>query len=327
MEVSELVHSVDIVEYIGQFVELERRGDEWWGLSCFKTEKTPSFSVRRDPPFFYDYSSGCGGNIITFIKLFFNCSGREAVEKLKQYAGVGEELTQSSGRLLATTICKRFSKPSKHEKLEKPTILSDNHMDMYEDRSEKLDIWRSEGISDASMRRFQVKYDPFSDRIVYPIRDMSGKIVNVGGRTLDPHWKERGLRKYTYFYSWGTMKLLYGLFENLDNVRERGEVIVFEGAKSVLIADSWGITNTAALLTSHLNESQMKLLASLGRTVVFALDKDVCIAQDKRIRTLSRYTDVRYICDTENLLDDKDSPVDKGKDVFLALYNNRTRLV
>ena len=63
MELNDLIQSVDIVEFISQFVDLEEKNGEYWGLSCFKDEKTPSFSVRRDPPLFYDYSSGIGGDL------------------------------------------------------------------------------------------------------------------------------------------------------------------------------------------------------------------------------------------------------------------------
>ena len=88
MELSDLIESVDILEYISQFIELEQRGDEWWGLSCFREEKTPSFSVRTDPPVFFDYSSGIGGNVFTFIRYYNKCGAKEAVEILKRYAGV-----------------------------------------------------------------------------------------------------------------------------------------------------------------------------------------------------------------------------------------------
>ena len=83
MELSELIQSIDIVAYISQFVELEQKGDEWWGLSCFKEEKTPSFSVRKEPPCFYDYSSGIGGNVFTFVRFYHRCSAAEAVDILK----------------------------------------------------------------------------------------------------------------------------------------------------------------------------------------------------------------------------------------------------
>ena len=152
---------------------------------------------------------------------------------------------------------------------------------------------------------------------------MDGKIVNVGGRTLDPAWKEKKLRKYTYFYPWGTMDTLYGVPENLSAIREKREVILFEGCKSVLLADSWGIKNCGALLTSHLNPNQMKLLAKLGCRVVFALDKDVDVRRDHNIRKLCQYVTVEYICDTKDLLCEKDSPVDRGEEVFRTLYEQR----
>ena len=70
MELTEMLQQINIVEYISQYVDLEKRGDEWWGLSCFTNEKTPSFSVREDPPVFYDYSSGIGGNLYTFVRYY-----------------------------------------------------------------------------------------------------------------------------------------------------------------------------------------------------------------------------------------------------------------
>ena len=94
-------------------------------------------------------------------------------------------------------------------------------------------------------------YDSFSDRLVYPIRNPDGKIVNIGGRTLDPHWKEKGLRKYTYFMSWGELKTIYGLAENRDAILQKGEIILFEGCKSVLLADTYGIHNTGAILVKR----------------------------------------------------------------------------
>jgi DNA primase len=199
-------------------------------------------------------------------------------------------------------------------------------MERYEKRDDKLDIWRSEGISDASLNRFQVCYDSFSDRLVYPIRDYDGNIVNVGGRALDPLWKEKGLRKYTYFKQWGELNVIYGLAENLKNIKEKGEIILFEGCKSVLLADTWGIGNTGAILTSHLNPTQMKLLARLACRVVFALDKDVAVREDHNINRLKQFVRVEYIWDKENLLNDKDAPVDKGIGVWNKLYQGRLLL-
>ena len=323
MELSEMIEQIDIVEYIRQFAELEQRGEEYWCLSPFTDEKTPSFSVRPQPPCFFDYSSGIGGNVFTFTKYYFKCTAAEAVEKLRQYLGCEDGGVNPHEKLDATRSCIKFAPPKKTAKTSKGTVLPDNYMSRYEKGSDKLDVWRREGISDASLERFQVRYDGFSNCLVYPSRSPDGTIVNVGGRTLDPRWKEKKLRKYTYFFPWGTLNTIYGLAENFTEIMAKKEIILFEGCKSVLIADSWGIRNCGAILTSHLNPSQMKILAKLGCRTVFALDKDVPVCDDHNIRKLRQYVNVEYIFDRDNLLDEKDSPVDKGREVFLTLYEKR----
>ena len=121
------------------------------------------------------------------------------------------------------------------------------------------------------------------------------------------------------------MKTIYGLYENMDAIRDKREIILFEGCKSVLKAASWGIENTGAILTSHLNPAQMKILAKLGFNVVFALDKDVKIREDHNIAILKNYVNVTYIYDAADWLDEKDAPVDKGEEIFRELYERRFR--
>lgn len=227
----------------------------------------------------------------------------------------------------ATKVCKKYMPVGEKKPHKNKGKVPQDCMDKYESRIDKLQTWIDEGISKESLERFGVKYDSFSDRIVYPIRNINGEIVNVGGRTLDPDYKERKLRKYTYFYEWGgSMDIIYGLYENMEDILQRREVILFEGAKSVLIASTWGVNNTACILTSHLNENQMKVLAKLGCRCVFALDKEVDVRKDKNIRRLSRYVDVEYLWDKDGLLSDKDSPVDKGREAFEKAYGNKQKL-
>ncbi len=325
MDLEELIQSVDIVEYISQFVELEQKGEEYWGLSCFKEEKTPSFSVRRSPPVFYDYSSGIGGNLWTFVKSYFHCSNKEAVEIIKNYAGVSGVDFTPTPKLAAVADCKKYKRKKEQVKPTSGVVLPDDYMDRFEINKEKFGVWEREGISSEALKSFQVRYDSFSNRLVYPIRNSDGKIVNVGGRALNPNWKENGERKYTYFYPWGTMNVIYGLFENREYILKKKEIILFEGCKSVLIAHTWGTQNCGAILTSHLNSSQMKILARLGCRVIFALDKDVQIRNDKHIKQLKNYVNCEYLWDKHNLLNEKDSPVDKGKEIFERLYDERLK--
>ena len=248
------------------------------------------------------------------------------MEILKKYANIGDDVEYKSNKMTSVTVLKRFLPKKKHEKTQKTTVFPEDYMERYEDRPDKLQIWADEGISWESMAKFQVKYDPFSNRIVYPIRNPDGKIVNIGGRTLDPLWKEKKLRKYTYLTGWGTINTLYGLSENMEAILAKREAIVFEGCKSVLLADSYGIKNTCALLTSHLSSNQMKLFAKLGCRVVFALDKEIDVTQDRNINKLKQYVNVEYLFDKDGLLDEKDSPIDKGDGTFVLLYENRRRL-
>jgi len=322
MTLSELIESVDILEYISQFTEFEEKNGEYWALSPLKEEETPSFSVNKEMNRFYDFSSGKGGNIMSFIKYHNHCGDSEAADILRKYAG-DKGCDKVRHKMEAYKVAKRFAPKKKQQKSSKASILPDDYMKRYEKRADKLAIWRSEGISDRSMERFSVFYDDFSDRIVYPIRNMDGKIINVSGRTVDEHWKEKKLRKYTYFKPLGVLDTIYGASENMDFIKEKGEIILFEGAKSVMIADTWGYKNTGAILTSHLNPFQLKILIKLGCTVVFALDKEINIKEDDNIKRLKRYVRVEYVWDKDNLLDEKMSPVDAGLEVWKKLYEGR----
>lgn len=326
MDVEDLIESVDILEYISQYTDFTEKNGEYWALSPLKQENTPSFSVRREQNQFYDFSSGIGGNVLTFIRYYNKCSYQKAVKILQEYAGIDGK-TVTSGKLSASRVAKRYFRKPNSKKPGKAAPLPDDVMDRYEKRDDKLEVWRREGISDAAMERFCVRYDDFSNRIVYPIRSTDGKIVNIGGRTLDPDWKERGLRKYTYFKQWGELATIYGLAENLEEIRKKHEIILFEGCKSVLLADTWGIRNTGAILTSHLNPNQMKILIGLGCHVVFALDKEINIRNDHNIRRLKQFVKVEYLWDRWNLLEAKDAPVDKGLETFQKLYERRVSWV
>lgn len=328
MEPAQVLERVDILDYISQFCDLERRGDgEYWGLSPLKDEKTPSFSVNTQEQVFYDFSSGQGGDAIAFTQAYYHCGFQKALEILSKYAGVSEtDGAQTVRRLQATNIAKKFRQKREQKRESACEILPENYMERYELRPDKLAVWESEGISFETMDKFQVRYDPFSDRIVYPVRDPEGRIINVSGRTLDLDYKEKRLRKYTYFFPLGSLATIYGLFENRAEIQAKKEVILFEGAKSVLLADSWGIGNTGAILTSHLNKQQFKLLISLGVRVVFALDKEIDIREDKNIMKLLPYVPVEWLRDDTGALSPKDSPVDRGREVFEKLYKERRRL-
>lgn len=318
--------SVDIVEYISQYVDLVEKNGEWWGLSPLREENTPSFSVRQETGQFYDFSSGKGGTVLTFIELYHKVSKGEAIRMLMGYAGVdgGADFHPiKRQKMAATLVCGKYAPKKRLQKTSSIKPLSPRYMDRYEKSTDKLQIWRDEGISDEAMSAFDVRYDSYSNCLVYPIRDINGNIVNIGGRTLDADFKAKGIRKYTYFMPWGgSMAIVYGLFDNMEYIRQKREVILFEGMKSVLLARGYGFKNCGAILTSHMNPQQKVILAKLGVNVCFALDKEIDVREDKNIASLKRYVNVSYIYDTKRLLGEKDAPVDKGEDAFRYLYEH-----
>lgn len=331
MEVSDLLALVPIEEYVGQYVELIEKGGELWGLSPFKDEKTPSFSIRPEQGIFYDFSSGCGGNLVDFIMKYHDVSLARAIHMIRKYANVSDdENGELVAKLQTAKVAKKYKPSSKKTKAPIYSILPDDYMNRFEFDRDKLQIWSDEGISFATMNECGVRFDSFSNRIMYPIHNLDGKIINVCGRTLDPDYKSKGLRKYTYIQQLGTLDILYGFHWCKNDAVRSGEIILFEGAKSVMKCKTWGINNAAALLTSHLNQHQMNYLIRFGNLnrvrVVFALDEDIDIRKDKYISTLSKYVRVEWIRNRDNLLSEKDSPVDQGEEIFRRLYAMRVKL-
>lgn len=335
MEVSEILERVQIEDYIRQYIDddYEEKGGELWCISPFNpSEKTASFSIRVEDQIFYCFSTHVGGNLIDFVKKYHRVNLINAIQMVKQYAGI-QDNDEDSGpvtRLAATKVCKKYKKHKQRGNPASSRVLPANFMERYEVNLPKLSLWADEGIEWEVMKKFCVRYDRFDDRIVYPVRNYAGEIVSVCGRTCDPDFKQKGLRKYTYYQSIQGIDTLYGFSDNQDEIFNRKEMIIFEGAKSVMKAYGWGFCNGVAALTSHLNDNQLRFLIQMGNVygirIVFAFDSDVDIRQDENIMRLTRYASVEWICNRDNVLPPKDSPVDQGRVIFEKLYAERGRL-
>ena len=327
VEISDLVAAVDLAAYAGQYCALEQRRDGClWGLSPFKEERTPSFNIDPEKQLYYDFATGKGGDTLQFVKDYHDVSTAEAVRLLKAYANIAED-APGSIRLDAAKIAKQYRPRQPSKQASPPSCLPDDYMDaMYETAPEKLAPWLAEGIGADSMERFQVRHDSVSNRLVFPIRDMTGGIINICGRTLDESFKAKRIPKYVYMRSIGAMPTVFGFADNEEFIRAENRVILFEGSKSVMLADTWGIRNTGAILTSHISDWQMRELIRLQIPVVFALDKEIDPREDKRVRRLSKYVTVEAIVDTGDRLQPKMAPVDAGAEIFHALFDARIRI-
>lgn len=323
MEIKDLVSQIDIVDYVSQYVDLRSQNGEYFGLCPFHNEKTASFSIIPSSSRFYCFGCGASGDVLDFAKAYHHLSTPAAIDHLKQYAGITEGNISPVCSMLR--IARKFQQHPTRAATPH-TFLSSDIMDRYEDIPEKYAVWIKEGISEAQLKRFGVRYDRFSDRLVFPIRTPDGAIFNVSGRTLDPDFKEKGLRKYTYFYKMGVLDTLYGLYENRDAILKAKEIILFEGAKSVMLASTYGVQNCAAVLTSHLNPFQTKILIELSVKVVFAFDSDIDPRQDSEIQKLMHFVPCEWVRNRDQLLAPKMAPVDAGVAIWKQLYERRERL-
>ena len=140
-------------------------------------------------------------------------------------------------------------------------------------------------------------------------------------------FKEMKIPKYINYYKVGDLDYLQGYYLQRYLIDSAGEIIIFEGIKSVMKADSFGYYNSVACETHKLNIYQIRFLIGLRCDVVIAFDKDVDYNKTLRnLKMLKRFVNVYVIRDKDGLLEGKDSPVDQGKEVWERLYQNKIRI-
>lgn len=318
---------VDILGYIGQYVEMSEDSGEWFGLCPFHNDSDPSFSVSPETGAWYCFGCKKGGNAISFVMKYHHIGYEDALERLCESVGITKR--EAVQQLEVSKTLRQYLPPKKKYKQATYKILEPNYMSRFDINWEKLKVWEEEGIPRELMTRFQVRYDPLGNRIVFPIRSPTGAVINVCGRTLNiqTHDSEgRRISKYKYLQKMGILDTIYALWDSKEKILEKKEIILFEGAKSVMKAYSYGYKNSAAVLTSGINQYQLKLLIKLGVRVVFALDSDVDVTKDKQVQWLKRFVTVETVYNYGKMLSPKMAPVDAGSEVWKTLYERRKRL-
>lgn len=181
-----------------------------------------------------------------------------------------------------------------------------------------------DGICDETQDKFGISYDTLLDRVVIPIRNEEGKLLTFKGRANNKEWKECGEPKYYYYYPYYGNRHLYGYYENYHDLLLAKEIYIGESEKFVLQLDTMGINNCLSISKKTFSEEQIKLLIKLGKPIVIMFDKDVS-EEDIKIecRRFKGLLEIYYCLDDDNLLDKKDSPTDKGINVFNQILNHK----
>jgi DNA primase len=181
--------------------------------------------------------------------------------------------------------------------------------------------WLDEGINYHTQVEFQVGFDVRSERIIFGIHDKHGNLIGVKGRYVGSVKEIKDNYKYIYLHPCNKSIELFNLHRALPYIKETKEVIVVEGAKTCMILHQWGYKNVVSIEGDSITSQQIKLIKELGIDikVTFAWDKDKDIEfitrQISQLRGRMKYV----LYDKFDLFEEKNSPADKGKEVFEKL--------
>lgn len=220
-------------------------------------------------------------------------------------------------------------------------------MDCFSRNKKYLKIWEKEGISFDTMDKFGIKFDMVRNRMVIPIYDDKGTFVGAKVRNFNQDEIENG-RKYmplihnNELYSYDRGKVLYGLNFNKRAIKAAKRAIIFEAEKSCLLYDSLYVGNKAVSVGgSNVSPYQVELLKKLGvETIVLALDNDYSLLPKedgkydkyfglyKMLKEANKLSVKGFVVEIvydweQELLENKDAPIDKGREVWNKLYRSR----
>ena len=324
--IANIKSNIRIEDYIKQYIDLKQVGTTLVGLCPFHDEKTPSFKIDTTKNRYHCFGCDATGDLIDFIQMFHKASYQTAVDMAADFGNISVVRQQVSDTI---KVFKEY-KPIKHAKPFVHPILDMGVYNRYDKRPIKL--WEEEGINSKTIDAYNIRYDTLRDRIVYPVYDLNGNLINVKGRTIYEEYKKLDIPKYINYYKVGCMDYLRELNKAQKYVKEKGEMIIFEGIKSCMKAFQLGMRNQVAAETSALTYEQIKLILGFHCDVVIAFDKDKKLEDyyNDNMKLLSRFTNLYYINDTKNLLGDpseKKSPIDNGLQVWEELYSSRERVI
>lgn len=323
----EMADKVDLLEYASHSVDfVKHSGATYYAVCPFHSEKTASLAVQSDDNFFHCFGCGRSGNIYTWIQLTEHLTFDQAVQKVAN-------ITSSDINDYVESESMSFYKLLNRLNNKKRIMVERTILDIDTDYNQKYkdeipQEWLDEGISAETMKKYEIRIDPYSNRIVYPVRDANFQMVGVKGRTRFKDYKALGIMKYMNYNKLKILDYFTGMMQAADSVKESGEIIIVEGLKSVMKLDQWGVHNVVSAETSTLNEYQIELLIKMQvKNVVIAFDKDVKINKIQNcVKLLKKFTNVYVVYDKWNLLKDKDSPCDESKEIWELLYERRYKL-
>ena len=292
-------NTADIYDVVAQYVDLKKRGRNFFGLCPFHSEKTPSFSVAPDKQIYHCFGCGAGGNVFSFIVEHEKISFIEAVQQLGQKYGI--DVDYQSG-----PSSKIFS--SLYELHDLAVKLYHNILFSEKGKS-ALDYLYNRGLNDDTIKTYQIGFAPdswdtlsntvkessykdaiyektglfiktdrgwrdrFRSRIMFPIYHQSGKAIAFGGRIFNSDDPAKYLNSpETPLYR--KSEVFYGLHKTRDSIRKFSTAILVEGYTDFLQLVQLGIPNVVALSGTSLGKNHANQIRKFASKVYLAYDGD-----------------------------------------------------
>lgn len=299
--IEEIRNANDIVDVISTYVKLTKKGNSWFGLCPFHSEKTPSFSVSRSKQMYYCFGCHSGGNVITFIMQYENYSFDESVKFLADRCGIKLPEIKMTNQAKADKDLKQ-----KLLEIHKTAANYYYHILTSEKGKTGLDYFHNRKLSDDTIRHFGLGYtglgsdklyrmlkeqgyddtilkesglvtieekgahDKFWNRVMFPLMDVNNKVIGFGGRVLGD-----GVPKYinspeTRIFE--KNKFLFGL--NYARKTRKDYFFLCEGNLDVIAMHQAGYTNAVASLGTSLTSNQPIIIKRYVSKVILTYDSD-----------------------------------------------------
>src|ERR1700744_745428 len=305
--VDRIMEATDIVEVIGEFVQLKKRGANFVGLSPFSNERTPSFTVSPAKGIFKDFSSGKGGSTVTFLMELEKFTYPEALKWLAKKYGIEVEETvdahenkEEEQRRESLMIVSAYAAKFFHESLETD-----------EGKSIGLSYFKERGFNNDTIKKFELGsspdqweafpgqalkagyqeeflvesglsvkrdngslYDRYRGRVMFPIHGFTGRVIAFGGRTLKT---DKNVPKYVNSPEseiYHKSNVLYGLYFAKKAIRDEDNCYLVEGYADVLSVHQAGIENVVASSGTSLTVEQIRLIGRFTKNITILYDGD-----------------------------------------------------
>ena len=306
--IDEVKNRLDIVDVISDFISLKRSGQNYKALSPFNNEKTASFFVVPGKGIFKDFSSGKGGDAITFVMDHEGMSYTEAIRFLAKKYGVeikedaqSDEFREQQSEREGLYILMNFAKD----------YYKDNLFKTEEGKAIGLSYFHERGFNDRTIQKFELgyalegwsnlmdeaigknynkdllektglvvkndegrTYDRFRGRVIFPVLNLSGKVIAFGARMMG---KDKNQPKYinspeTEIYH--KSNVLYGLAQAKNAIRQKDNCFLVEGYTDVISMHQSDVENVVASSGTALTEEQIKLIKRFTENVTVLFDGD-----------------------------------------------------